>query len=107
MNPDDYLKVADRLLQRHYAIGVADTGLCEPKVIEGFLADSVQPFEAVNNWAEKVDLHRVDKHGRLGRAVAEPLTKRDQDLVEKTFSNPTPLKFKPTPALSTPSGPGV
>lgn len=107
MNPDDYLKVADRLFQRHYAIGVADTGLCDLKAVEGFLADSVQPFEAVNQWAEKVDLHRVDKHGRFGQSLAEPLTKRDQDLIEKTFSNPTPLKFKAAPDLPKPASPGL
>lgn len=87
--------LSDRLLQRHYAIGLNDTNLVQRGVVEGYIANGEEPFQAVNDHAIKFDLTRVDKHDTMGRRAGILLTKEDQRSALESLSGTSPLKVRP------------
>lgn len=98
MDVHQFKILSDRLLQMHYAIGLNDTRLVERGVVEGYIANGEQPFQAVNDHAIKYDLDRVDRHDSMGRRLGTLLTKEDQQKALDSLSNNSPLKIR-TPAL--------
>jgi len=96
MDAHQFKILSDRLLQRHYAIGLNDTNLVERGVVERYIANGEEPFQAVNDHAIKFDLDRVDKHDNMGRRVGSILTKEDQKSALESLSGNSPLKVRVT-----------
>lgn len=94
MEPKKFQSIADRLLQRHYGIGLNDTALADEAVVKSYLESNTRPFAAVNDWAEEADLKRVDKHGPWGTPTNIALTQDDESYVMASFTRPSPLKYR-------------
>ena len=94
METKTFQSIADRLLQRHYGIGLGDTLLADEAVVKSYLESNTRPFSAVNDWVEEVDLKRVDKHGPWGTPTNIALTQDDESHVMASFAKPSPLKYR-------------
>lgn len=81
MDSTFYQQVANKLLQRHYGIGLEDTHLSNPVVVEACIRQNRRPFEAVNGHAEECDLVRIDRTGAWGIPESAPITHMDEEVM--------------------------
>lgn len=70
MNGLQWNAVADALLRKYFLISLADTGLA----LEAYEDPEVEPYVAVNEWAEHFELCRADTDWNLYK----PLTLKEQ-----------------------------
>jgi hypothetical protein len=76
----DWVFVANALLTKHFGIGIEDTNL--QQAVTSYIETNQQPFEAVNEAAEKYGLRRIDTKQGRGIKKPGPLGITDQQAVE-------------------------
>lgn len=79
MEIKEFKAVANKLLSTHYAIGINDTLLSDDTVVKSYIESQTRPYQAVNDWAEEVDLHRTDIQGAWGVPENRPLLAEQED----------------------------
>lgn len=55
---DDFTRVCEKLLKHHYQIDLNDTNLADGAIVSSYVSGQIQPYEAVNEIAQKFDLQR-------------------------------------------------
>jgi hypothetical protein len=73
----EWVFVANALLTKHYGIGIEDTNLQQS--VTSFLEANQQPFEAVNEAANKYGLRRIDIEKGIRGVKPRPLDLKDQE----------------------------
>ena len=79
MEIKEFKAVVNKLLSVHYAIGINDTPLSDDTVVKSYIESQTRPYQAVNDWAEEVDLHRTDIQGAWGVQENRPLLAEQED----------------------------
>ncbi|EIK0049906.1 hypothetical protein LJS53_003427 [Salmonella enterica] len=64
-------ELVNKLFIKYYGIDINDTAFCEVNYMRRYWIDCVRPYQAVNEWAYKYDLHRFD-------SVNAPLNESDE-----------------------------
>lgn len=78
-----FQKIANALLQKHYGIGINDTDMCEDGTVSRFMKAGVSPRQAVVDWADEMDIVRIDRDGFYGAPSNAPITEEDELAVIK------------------------
>ncbi|EAN5731784.1 hypothetical protein OOP60_002031 [Salmonella enterica] len=53
-------ELVNKLFIKYYGIDINDSAFCEVNYTRRYWIDCVRPYQAVNEWAYKYDLHRLD-----------------------------------------------
>lgn len=53
-------ELVNKLFIKYYGIDINDTAFCEASYMKRYWTDCVRPYQAVNEWAYKYELHRLD-----------------------------------------------
>lgn len=53
-------ELVNKLFIKYYGIDIYDTAFCEANYMKRYWTDCVSPYQAVNEWAYKYDLRRLD-----------------------------------------------
>ena len=96
----EFKAVANKLFNLHYGIDVSDTMLINDSVVASYIASETRPYQAVNDWADEVDLERTDIQGIWGMPAKNPLLPEHEDTAIATLRASTSPRSKP-------SGPGL
>ena len=100
MEIKEFKAVANKLLSTHYAIGINDTLLSDDTVVKSYIESQTRPYQAVNDWAEEVDLHRTDIQGAWGVPENRPLLAEQEERAIAALKAFSPPRKKP-------GGPGL
>lgn len=73
MEIKEFKAVAHKLLNLHYGIDLSDTMLINDSIVSSYIASESRPYQAVNDWADEVELERTDVQGPWGTPVTTPL----------------------------------
>lgn len=73
-----FKKIANALLEKHYGIHINDTDMYDDKTVARFMTAGVGPFKAVADWADEMDLFRIDKQGFYGVPSRDAITEEDE-----------------------------
>lgn len=53
-------RIVNKLFIKYYGININDTVFCDINYAKRYWRDGVPPYQAVNEWAYKYDLRRLD-----------------------------------------------
>lgn len=81
MSIETYKATVEALLSRHYGLELGDTPFCQVSEIQLLIDGNVEPFEALNSYAEDCGFERTDLSDGYGVPSKRPLTGKDQDAV--------------------------
>lgn len=95
MDIPTYKRIAEALLQRHYLIGLNDTDLSDDAFVATAVKDNGQPFDYINEFAEDMDLDRMDETGFLRKGA---LTRADQERIMAELGIPLSV-LEPKPMM--------
>ncbi|HDL7632114.1 TPA: hypothetical protein PXO86_001056 [Yersinia enterocolitica] len=68
-------RVLNKLFIRYYGIDINDTAFSEIDYARHYWDDYIRPYQAVNEWASKYDLRRLDSSD-------SPLNKKDESSIK-------------------------
>jgi hypothetical protein len=78
MNIQQFQRIAQALLQKHYGLDLGDTLLTEDNIVADCIRQGYRPHEVINEHAQKADLDRIDLPGDYGVYRKDPLTAQDE-----------------------------
>ncbi|WP_145931727.1 TA system toxin CbtA family protein [Yersinia bercovieri] len=64
-------QLVNQLFVKYYGININDTVFCEMNYTKHYWSDCTRPYQAVNEWADKHDLRRLD-------SIDNPLNETDE-----------------------------
>lgn len=73
-----FQKIVNYLLQKHYGIHLNDTDMCNADTVAHLIERGLQPYQAVAEWADEMDLDRIDKQGFYGVPSKAEITESDE-----------------------------
>ncbi|EKN6161870.1 TPA: TA system toxin CbtA family protein [Yersinia enterocolitica] len=68
-------RVLNKLFIKHYGIDINDTAFSEIDYARHYWDDCLRPYQAVNEWASKYDLRRLD-------SIDSPLSQKDESSIK-------------------------
>lgn len=68
-------RVLNKLFIKYYGIDINDTAFSEIDYARHYLDDCLRPYQAVNEWASKYDLRRLD-------SIDSPLSQKDESSIK-------------------------
>lgn len=87
--PDEIMKfkeIANVMLTKHYGISLQDTDFEKDKIVEICIQQGVKPYQAVSEYAQEVDIGRVDLPAVWGEPSTAPLSEEDEEQAMATLN---------------------
>ncbi len=68
-------RVLNKLFIKYYGINISDTKFYEIDYARHYWDDCIRPYQAINEWASKYDLRRLD-------SIDSPLNEKDESSIK-------------------------
>lgn len=75
---EQYQRVCEHMLDKHYGLSLNDTHLCESSVVRECIASGWEPYSVLSEHALEADLDRMDLIGPWGIPSKAALSLEDQ-----------------------------
>ena len=96
MQTKQFQAIANRLLEKHYGINLADTHLSDESIVAEAIRFGLRPFEVLNEHADDCDLCRIDMDGFYGTPSHKALGRDDEIAAMVEIGGTVGLSDQPT-----------